>query len=312
MLLIIGKVVSIFTIMLVGFIAYKVGVLGDDAVKPVTSILMDIACPCLIISSLYAREISDSMLSDTIAVMVGTMIFYIVSSLLTYLLVRTLKLGNKEETGVYIAAVAATNNGFMGFPIIKALYGGDMLYLMVMSNMILNVYLMWMEPSILTIGSGKKVSAKDLLNTLKSPLVISLAIGFVMMFAHIRPTGIVDETITMIGDITIPLSMILVGARLGSVRLREIVSRNNMIVSLFAMFVIPALVILAVHPISIIGADVKTILVIDAALPTAVFAAVIAEKYKKNSLLLSELVSLTTLMSVVTIPLAAIILEALK
>ena len=177
MLLIIGKVVSIFAIMLVGFIAYKVGVLGDDAVKPMTSILMDIACPCLIISSLYAREISDSMLSDTIAVMVGTMLFYIVSSVLTYVLVRTLKLGNKEETGVYIAAVAATNNGFMGFPIIKALYGGDMLYLMVMSNMILNVYLMWMEPSILTIGSGKKVSAKDLLKTLKSPLVISLAIG---------------------------------------------------------------------------------------------------------------------------------------
>ena len=53
MALIIGKVASIFAVMLVGFIAYKTGALGDDAVKPLTSILMNMACPCLIISSLY-------------------------------------------------------------------------------------------------------------------------------------------------------------------------------------------------------------------------------------------------------------------
>lgn len=311
MLLIIGKVTSIFAIMLVGYIAYKIGIVGDDAIKPLTSVLIDIACPCLIISSLYSKEVSGSMMGDTIAVMAGTMIFYIVSSLLTYLFVRAVKLGDKRDTGVYIAAVAATNNGFMGFPITKALYGGDMLYLMVMSNVMLNVYLMWMEPSILTVGSGKRVSARDLLDSFKSPVVISLVIGIVMMLLKIRPEGIVDETITMIGDITIPLSMILVGARLGSVKVREIISRENLIISLFAMAVIPALVILALQPLGFISVDVKKIIIMNAALPTAVFAAVITERYKKNSLLMSELVSLTTLMSVATIPAAAIIIEML-
>lgn len=311
MLVIASKVVSIFIVMLVGFVIYKVGALGDDAVRPFTSLMMNLTCPCLIITSLYSKEVSPSLLGETVSVMVCVFLFYIISSALTYLFVRTAKIGNKEDIGVYMVAVAATNSGFMGFPIVKALYGNDMLYLMVMGNIMLNVYMMWIEPSILTIGSGTKVSAKNLLDGLKTPLVISMLIGFAMMILHIRPEGVIDETMTMIGDITIPLSMILVGIRLGAVKYREVISRNNIIISLFAMIIVPALILLLVHPMGFIADSVKIIVVMTAALPTAVVSVIIAEQYGKNSVLLSELASLTTLISVATIPAMALILEML-
>ena len=85
----------------------------------------------------------------------------------------------------------------------------------------------------------------------------------------------------------------------------------NIIISLFAMIVVPVLILLMIHPIGFITDNVKVIVVMTAALPTAVLAAIITEQYGKNSVLMSELVSLTTLMSVGTIPVTALILELL-
>ena len=311
MLVIASKVLSIFILMLVGFVIYKAGVLGDDAFAPITALLMNLTCPCLIVSSLYSKEVSKSMFGETVSVLVCVMLFYLISSALTYLFVRITKLGEREDIGVYIAAVAATNSGFMGFPIVKSLYGNDMLYLMVMGNMMLNVYLMWMEPSILTIGTDAKASAKDMIRTLRTPLVLSIILGIVLMLLHIRPTGVIDEAVVMIGEVTIPISMIMVGMRLGAVNFKEIISRDNIIISLFAMIVVPVLILLMIHPIGFITDNVKVIVVMTAALPTAVLAAIITEQYGKNSVLMSELVSLTTLMSVGTIPVTALILELL-
>ncbi|MBR2674525.1 MAG: AEC family transporter [Mogibacterium sp.] len=311
MLIIVGKVISIFAITLIGIAAYKIGVLGEDAIKPLTSLMMNITCPCLVLSSLYSKEFSDSVFDDTITVMICMLLFYMAASALTYFFIRTAKIGHKDDMGVFIAAVAATNSGFMGFPIVRSLYGSDMLYLMVMGNMMLNVFLFWMEPLILTIGTDSRTSAKDILKGLKSPIIFSILAGFIMLSMHIRPEGVVDETIVMIGDVTIPLSMILVGIKLGAVRIKEVASNDNLIISAFAMIVIPTLIIAIMYPIGILNNDIKIIVGMTAVLPTAVVAAVIAEQYDKNSLLLSELVSLTTLMSVITIPVAAIVMELL-
>lgn len=311
MLVIIGKVMSIFAIMLVGLVAYRVGVAGDDAVKPLTSILMNITCPCLVVYSLYSKEISGSLFGDTLAVMAGVMIFFAFATVVTYIFLKVSKIGRKEDMGLIMVAVAATNSGFMGFPLVKSLYGSDMLYLMVMGNMMLNVYLMWIEPMILTIGNKSRVTAGDMLNAFKTPLVISLIVGFLMFFFHIRPTGEVDETIRMIGDVTVPLSMMLVGIRLGSVRIKEILSRENIVISIFAMIVIPVMVFAILYPIGIISSDVKIIIAITAALPSAVVAAVVAEQHSDNAILVSEIVSLTTLMSIITVPAAVVLIETL-
>ena len=311
MLIIVGRVISIFAITLLGVAAYKLGAMGEDSVKPLTSLMMNITCPFLVISSLYSKELSRSILDDTVTVMACVLVFYLIASVITYLFIKAAKIGHKDDMGVLIAAVAATNSGFMGFPIVKSLYGSDMLYLMVMGNMMLNIFLFWIEPSILTIGTDSRTTFKDILKGFKSPIIISIFVGFAMLFLHIRPEGIADETIKMIGDATIPLSMILVGIKLGGVRIKEIASKDNLIVSVFTMILVPALVIAILYPIGILSNDIKIIVGITAVLPTAVVAAVIAEQYDKNSLLLSEIVSLTTLMSIVTIPFFAIILEIL-
>jgi hypothetical protein len=105
--------------------------------------------------------------------------------------------------------------------------------------------------------------------------------------------------------------MILVGIRLGSVKFKEIINKNNIIISLFAMIIVPAIILMLVYPLGFIPDSVKIIVVMTAALPTAVVSVIIAEQYGKNSVLLSELASLTTLISVATIPLTALVLGVL-
>ena len=115
----------------------------------------------------------------------------------------------------------------------------------------------------------------------------------------------------MIGDMTTPLSMIVVGVELANSDIKMIVkSRNLRITAFFAMVMSPALTLLAVYWLPI-DAMVKAILVFAAAFPSAVVTVAMAAQEKKNSILAAQGVALTCLVSLVTIPIWAYVVSYL-
>ncbi len=311
MLMILTKVVSIFGLILVGFGAYRLNILGDSSVPVITSLLMNITCPCLLINSMYTKEFSDDLLGTSVVVMVLTAVFYAMASVATYGFLKLFNVKPREQWGGYIPAVAATNSGFMGFPITKALFGNDMLYLMIMGNIILNVYLLGIVPSVLGDGVDQKFSLKKFAKNFFNPIMIAIIIGGVMMAFQVKPPQVLDEIFTMLSDVTIPISMVLVGLHLGPTKLISILKRDVMLVSLFSMIVLPLITFLIMHPISGISVDMKIIMILTAAFPTAVLCVVVADQTGRDAGLMSQIVSLTTLISVVTVPITAMALTAL-
>ncbi len=308
MTVVIGKVASIFILILIGFGAYRLKILRDDSIPILTALVMQILGPCMGAHAIYSRELTPELIDLTIQVMTGTVLYFIVGTGAAIVLVRLLRFRTKEELGIYVASIVPTNTGFMGFPITMAIFGSEMLYLMAMSNVMLNFYTMMLLPFIFNIGTGWRPNTRDIVRTLASPIVISIFVGLALLIAGIQPPPVVDEIVVMLSDATVPISMILVGVQLGSRNIRGILNANNIKAVILAMVVFPALMFAAVRPLPFLAANVKVALVFMTVLPTAVITVALAQQYHKNAKVLSEIVSLTTLVSIATIPVAATIL----
>ena len=308
MLTIFSKVLVIFAIMAIGYIANKKWILSPGADGPINAYVLNIACPCLIIHSMSNAGFGGSALSDGVQVFAGTLVFFVFVITLAWLFVRAIRYTPREDHGVMIVIISCMNTGFMGFPITKAIFGNYYLFLMVIGNILLNVYMYVASPLLMRIGEPADRKQHLRLHNLLSPNTIATAIGLIMLIAQIQLPGPADEFFEMIGDSTIPLSMVMIGYQLAQRSLRGILANRKLVAaSLLHMLVVPALTFLAVNWLPIADAA-KVILIFAACFPTAVMPATIAAEEGKNAGLLSEGIALTTAMSIVTLPLAAFFL----
>ena len=143
-----------------------------------------------------------------------------------------------------------------------------------------------------------------------NPCSIAAVIGFVMLFCGIHIPSLINEFLTYIGDVTIPLSMIVVGVQLGGSRMREILHNGRLIaISLLSLIGLPFIVFLAVNwlPIYTIA---KLILIYGSAFPSAVVIVALAAQEGRNANLAAEGVALTTLLSMATLPIVTVLLSA--
>lgn len=309
MLVVFEKVLAVFLIILVGFVAGKTKILPESSSGPLSTLMLYITAPCMALSSIYDKELSPEVLSSSLQVIGCSAIYFLVSSLIGYAMVKIFKFGPKDDQGIYIVAVSAVNSGFMGFPVTLAIFGSDIFYLMVMQNIVLNVFMFSAIPVILELGSGVRPDAKSTLKSMANMTMFAVIAGIIMLIAGVRPPDLIDEVISTLGDVTVPLSMIIIGIRLSSARLKKMLSDKRMVITMItSMVVMPLLVLLVLMPMNFIHDDVKLTLVLAAAFPCAAIPVAIAEQKNKNSRLMAEIISLTTFVSLLTLPVFATLL----
>jgi predicted permease len=310
MLIVFTKVAAIFLMILIGFLANKLEVLPDEAIPSITNLMLYITAPCMAMSTIYSKTLSKNLVNSTLQVITGALVFFICSTLLAAAVVKIFRFHPKKDWGMYIAAIASVNSGFMGFPVTKAIFGDKLFYLMVMHNIILNVYMFGAVPAILNIGNSTKVSIRKTLRSMANIVMLGIIAGVVMLIFGVKPPSVADGIIQMLSDATIPISMILVGMQLGSSDLLALITnRENLVSTVTSMILIPALTFLLVDNMNFLYTDVKAVIIFAAAFPTAVAPVAIAEQAGKNGHGMAEIVSLTTLLSLITVPvLAAVIM----
>lgn len=311
MLLIIGRVFGIFSLIFVGYITYKRGIFGKDAKDTLTKLLLNITAPCMAAYSIYSKELSDKLVQSTVQVLIVETLYYVLGVIIAFLIVKFLKFDPVSQWGVYIAAMIATNNGFMGFPVTEAIFGDDIFYLLVMINIPTCVFFYGVMPMVLNIGrQNSEGNWKSNLKLMLNPAMFGITIGVLFMLIQYRPPEAIDSVVKYLSDATIPISMIVVGVQLGESNLREIIKDKYVnITSLMRMIIIPIITFLAVHFIPFLNEDVKLIIVFSSIFPTAVVTAAISVQQNIEGNKAAEIVSITTAISLVTIPISAAILS---
>lgn len=305
------KVAVIFAMIAAGFAANRIGVLPKESVGFLSRLLLYITTPCLVVSSIASQDLSGSMLRESWEVVIGSVFFFIAAMAVSYFIVKILNYHPAADRGVLQSLITSANTGFMGFPISKSIFGNRIFFLFILQNIILNVYIFSGAVIQIDQGEEKRVSIKKILSSLANPCLAATLAGIILLVTGIDLPAPVMEFFSTMGDSTIPVSMIVVGIQLGSSDLKGAAGNIKFLICCIANVVlIPALTLAAVWFMPLLDAS-KLTLVYAAAFPAAVMTVAVAEIEHKNSELLSQGVAVTTLMSMITLPVWAIILMKL-
>lgn len=310
MLTVFLKIAAIFAMTAIGFIASKTGVLPAESKKYLSNLLLFITSPCMIIGSMTSQTLDAHTFELMIQIVAGSFIFFLAAMAVSFLIVKLMRC-DKEDAGVLMVIITAVNTGFMGFPVTKAIFGNTYFFLMVIQNIVLNIYLYSMMVYQMNYGFRKKEGIRGMLMPMLNMCTYALIAGLVLMLLKVQLPDILADFINTIGDATIPVSMIVVGVQLSESSIRKMLTNKRLITaSLCNVILIPVLTFLAVNWLPL-APESKLILIFAAAFPCAVVSTAIALKENRNAALMAEGVAMTTLLSMGTLPVAAILLMQL-
>lgn len=310
MLTVFLKIAAIFAMTAIGFIASKTGVLPVESKKYLSNLLLFITSPCMIIGSMTSQTLDAHTFELMIQIVAGSFIFFLAAMAVSFLIVKLMRC-DKEDAGVLMVIITAVNTGFMGFPVTKAIFGNTYFFLMVIQNIVLNIYLYSMMVYQMNYGFRKKEGIRGMLMPMMNMCTYALIAGLVLMLLKVQLPDILADFINTIGDATIPVSMIVVGVQLSESSIRKMLTNKRLITaSLCNVILIPVLTFLAVNWLPL-APESKLILIFAAAFPCAVVSTAIALKENRNAALMAEGVAMTTLLSMGTLPVAAILLMQL-
>ncbi|MBE7017073.1 MAG: AEC family transporter [Ruminococcaceae bacterium] len=292
-----SRLIVLFIYILVGFIAAKVRKIESDTVKKVNTVLLYIGQPAMIISSVLDTRLTMSV-GDIGELFLLAVIMQLLLLLFAYIFIPIF-VRKKADRGLFKFMAAFGNVGFMGFPIVSALYGPDAVFLAAIC--IIPFFLSTYSIGIVMVKGGtkgEKLGWKFLLN----PALISTFAAVALFFLKLPLPTEVLEAASGLAGILIPLSMVCIGANLGMNRPSELIADWRMFALSFLKLIICPILIFIICRIFVSNEVYLGILVVSAAMPSAVLASMFSTEYGADVNVASRGVFITTLLSLVTIP----------
>lgn len=281
-------VIPIFSIIVVG---YAIGKYKKIDIQPFFDLIVYIAGPCLIFASISR---SDFNLTDFTTIAGAALAIIFIMVLATYLI---FKLTNSDRKGLYLPMVFG-NTSYLGYPVALFAFGMDGLSRAV-------VYDMMNSLVIFSLGIYIVHHKNELQEAFKVPLLYAVVIGLVVNLLQIPVPNVLFTPIELIGMITIPLALLVLGYKLTEIKISA-----AKIAILASVFRIGGGVLVALAIINLFSIDglVKDIIVLQAAMPSAVMGMILAAKYNRDASLVASVVLITTVLSMISIPLILAIL----
>jgi len=299
-LTVMNQVIVIFIIVMVGFILRKINYLNKQIIKGITDILLNVAIPAITIYS-FNMELTEDTLAGASIVLIFGLLSMGSAAVIGAILFR--KYPPDIKTVMRFAAVF-TNSAFMGFPVLGSIFGGLGIFYASMYGIAFNLYL-WTFGRILFTGSKDLTAIKK---ALLNPGIISVIIGLIFFLTPLEMPFLMVRTSEMLGNLTTPLAMIVIGARLADVKPREMLQGKQIYyAAVLRLLVFPAVALLILKALNV-EQQVLAVCTLLTAMPAASNTVLFAENYGGDSLLASKIVALSTALSILTIPLFAMLL----
>lgn len=295
------QVIVIFLLISVGFILVKFKMLNEEGVKQITALLLNIVTPCVLINS-YQKEMQPDLVKGLLIALGLSLVSNLISILISTLVF------SKQEDGkrkINIFSASYSNCGFMAIPLLTAALGSDGVFYG-SAYLVIFTILSWTHGLVLCSGDKKVISLK---NIVKNPGIIGVFLAMVVFVFGIKLPAPLKSAVEYMSYLNTPLAMIILGSYLTKVNFKKVLLNINLyIVSLLRLIISP-LITVGILALIKINPTVASAIIITASCPTATITTLFAARYNLEADYASELVSLTTLLSIVTIPLILLISE---
>lgn len=353
------QMIVMFLMMAVGYLCYRKQILTEEVSKKVSAIVVNVANPCMILSSaLTDQQMQGRELVQTLAIVVMMYVFLLV---MAQLLPRILCI-QKESRGAYAAMTVFANIGFMGFPVLAAMYGNGALLYGAVFQIPFNILIYTYGVAVLTrkpgacakteqdvnaevdvkteqdvkaepngktgerqdaqgitaavngksenIENGSEQQGKlqgtvEIVKKIFNIGVIACIAAMLLYFLQTPVPSFLQAFITNLGNLTAPLSMMIIGASLAQMPLKELfLDKKLLLFSLVKLLLLPAVWMIMVNRVAE-QEILRGVCLVMMATPAGSMTAMLAQQYGGDYETASRGVALTTVLSVITMPLLA-------
>ena len=293
--------VILFTIVILGYVACKLGYMGDKFDKKLSSIVVDITCPLLVLSSVMGDELPDRTL---ILPLLGVGFLTYVLLLVFGFWVPRFITHNHDHQGMIGFALMFANVGFIGYPIVTSIFGPQAVFYAALLNMP-NTFFIFTAGVMLVKGeySLKQFNPRVLF----SPAMIGAFLAAVIVALGIHTPDIIARPITMVGNITVPAALMIIGSSMAKLPLKEIVGSPKVYAASVLRLAVVPLCIYSLFKLCGVPSLINNINTVVIAMPVASFGTMFCLKFGRDPKLMTEMTFITTLGSIITIPLITLL-----
>lgn len=291
---------TLFALVVVGYIAGKQDYLGGDFDRQLSRLVINITCPALILSSAMTGELPDRRF--ILPLLLISIITYILLAGVAFLLPRYLT-KNKSDEGVIGFALMFGNVGFMGYPVVASIFGHEAVFYAAVLNVV-NTFTVFTVGTILITGRGELKQERFEKKVLYSTPMLSayLTMAIVALRIDNIPAAI-SQPLTMLGNITVPAALLIIGSSMSNLSLRTMLgNRTVYVTTLLRLAVLPIAVHFLMRALgfSDFVVNINTVVI---AMPVATYGTILCLKYEKDTTTITEVTFISTLLSMLTIPL---------
>lgn len=308
------QMMVLFGMMLVGFFCYKWDWIDDHSYGKLSKIVVNILNPLLVIDGVLGKSRDDSFynLLTNLVMVILYFVFLIIISIPVVKIIRP----EKENIGVYRLMMIFSNVGFMGIPVISALYGSDVIIYIVFYMLGYN-FLLYTYGIILARSSAKPAYAenhnsngsfKENLKAIINPGTIAGIIAIILFVCKIQVAAPMTSFIKYLSQCVVPFSMILIGASMAQQELKTIFKDVRMYwFLLIRLILIPVIMALCVRNLPI-DSQILGVFILMLAMPVGSIVVLVAMEQGADSACCTRGSVISTLLSIITIPVIALLL----
>ncbi|MHC1681599.1 MAG: AEC family transporter [Clostridiaceae bacterium] len=297
-MVVINQMVMLFLIIGLGYYLNKIRILDKELNQRLTRIVLDVTTPALILSSVMVGEISRDF-NEVMLVVFTAIILFVFLPIVSFLLVKIMRIPVKQQ-GLYMFMTMFSNIGFMGFPVMKAIFGDGAIFYTAIFNMFFNVLVFTLGILMMNYKNENKIKME--LKQVLSPGIIASIVAVLIYILNIHVPTVFAQTCSMVGNVTTPVAMLLIGSTLANMKIKNVFNDFRVYPYTFIrQFILPGLSFPVLRA-AITNKEILGITLIMIAMPVANSSVLFATKYNQDEELAAKNVFITTLVSVISIP----------
>ena len=288
---------KLFLLLILGFVLFKCHIFDEYTNKKISALIVNVASPMLIISSIAGVEGSNKSI---VFLMIGAGILMYIGFIILGKIINRIFPFPKKDWPVYECMVVFANTGFMGYPVLLDVVGQEAVFYASLIHMAFNFFVYTYAIMCLTKGDDSefKLNFKQLL----TPGIILIFVGIFIYLFDIQLPSVLMDTINSVGSLTAPLSMMMIGSSLAVYPIKDSFTDWRSYVFAFVRLMIVPFVTMIMCRLLHIDAYYANITIITNAMPVGSMVLMLATQYNANVKIVTRNIVVSTLLSVITIP----------
>lgn len=288
---------KLFLLLVLGFVLFKCHIFDEYTNKKISALIVNVASPMLIISSIAGVEGNNKSI---VFIMIGAGILMYIGFIIFGKIINRLFPFPKKDWPVYECMMVFANTGFMGYPVLLDVFGQEAVFYASLIHMAFNFFVYTYAIMCLTKGDDSefKLNFKQLL----TPGIILIFVGIFIYLFDIQLPSVLMDTINSVGSLTAPLSMMMIGSSLAVYPIKDsFTDWRSYLFACVRLLIIPFVTMLICRLIHI-DPYYANITIITNAMPVGSMVLMLATQYNANVKIVTRNIVVSTLLSVITIP----------